>query len=37
MVKLIDKSINNPFYNVLNFNKPKTELLNQINRFFEIV
>jgi len=35
--KLIDKSINNPFYNVLNLNKPKTELLNQINRFFEIV
>lgn len=34
--KLIDKSVNNPFYNVLNLNKPKTELLNQINRFFEL-
>jgi len=34
--KLIDKSMNNPFYNVLNLNKPKTELLNQINRFFEL-
>ena len=32
--KLIDKSVNNPFYNVLNLNKPKTELLNQINQFF---
>jgi len=34
--KLIDKSINNPFYNVLNLNKPKNELLTQINRFFEL-
>ena len=34
--KLIDKSVNNPFYNVLNLNKPKTELLNQINQFFEL-
>lgn len=33
--KLIDKSVNNPFYNILNLNKPKTELLNQINQFFE--
>jgi len=33
--KLIDKSINNSFYNVLNLNKPKNELLNQINHFFE--
>lgn len=34
--KLIDKSINNPFYNVLNMNKSKTELLNTINVFFEL-
>jgi len=34
--KLIDKSINNPFYNVLNQNKSKKELLNQINTFFEL-
>ena len=34
--KLIDKSINNPFYNVLNLNKPKNELLTKINRFFEL-
>ncbi len=34
--KLIDKSINNPFYNVLNLNKPKNELLTQINLFFEL-
>ena len=34
--KLIDKSINNPFYNVLNLNKPKNELLAKINRFFEL-
>src|SRR5690554_5695836 len=34
--KLIDKSINNPFYNVLNLNKSKCELLIQINRFFEL-
>ncbi len=34
--KLIDKSINNPFYNVLNMNKPKNELLTKINRFFEL-
>ena len=34
--KLIDKSINNPFYNVLNLNKPQNELLTQINRFFEL-
>jgi len=34
--KLIDKSINNPFYNVLNLNKDKTELLTKINRFFEL-
>ena len=32
--KLVDKSINNPFYNVLNSNKPKTELVDQINQFF---
>lgn len=34
--KLIDKSINNPFYNVLNLNKPKNELLTKINQFFEL-
>ena len=34
--KLIDKSINNPFYNVLNLNKPKNDLLTKINRFFEL-
>lgn len=34
--KLIDKSINNPFYNVLNMYKPKNELLNRINLFFEL-
>lgn len=32
--KLIEKSINNPFYNILNVNKPKKELLTKINRFF---
>ncbi len=34
--KLIDKTINNPFYNVLNINKSKNELLAQINQFFEL-
>ena len=34
--KRIDKSINNPFYNVQNLNKPKTELVDQINQFFEV-
>lgn len=34
--KLVDKSINNPFYNVLNLNKPKDGLLTKINRFFEL-
>lgn len=34
--KLIDKSINNPFYNILNLNKPKSELLTKINQFFEL-
>jgi hypothetical protein len=34
--KLIDKSVNNVFYNVLNLNKPKDELVSQINRFFEL-
>jgi len=34
--KLIDKSINNPFYNVLNLNKDKTELLTKIYLFFEL-
>ena len=34
--KLIDKSINNPFYGVLNMNKSKTELLNIITEFFEL-
>ena len=34
--KLIDISINNQFYGVLNMNKSKTELLNKINVFFEL-
>ena len=34
--KLIDKSINNPFYGVLNMNKSKSELINKINEFFEL-
>ncbi|MEM6894660.1 MAG: hypothetical protein AAF554_13290 [Bacteroidota bacterium] len=34
--KLIDKSINNPFYNVLNVNTSKSELLTKIHRFFEL-
>ncbi len=34
--KLIDKSINNPFYGVLNMNKSKVELLTKINQFFEL-
>lgn len=34
--KLIDMSINNPFYGVLNMNQSKTKLLNQINQFFEL-
>lgn len=33
--KLIDKSVNSPFYNVLNLTKPKSELLDQINYFFK--
>ncbi len=33
--KLIDKSINNPFYNILNSNKPKSKFLNQIHTFFK--
>lgn len=35
--KLIDKSANNPFYNVLNLNKPKADFLNKINQFFELI
>ena len=35
--KLIDTSINNPFYAVLNMNKSKVELLRKINHFFDIV
>ncbi|MCV6631165.1 MAG: hypothetical protein OIF50_15040 [Flavobacteriaceae bacterium] len=34
--KLIDKSINNPFYNVLNMNQPKDKLLIKIHGFFEL-
>ncbi len=34
--KLIDKSINNPFYNILNLNKPRNEFLKQINLFFDL-
>lgn len=33
--QLIDKSINNPFYGVLNMNKSRAELLNKIQLFFE--
>ncbi|APQ18796.1 hypothetical protein [Maribacter hydrothermalis] len=33
--QVIDKSVNNPFYGVLNMNKSQTELLNVINQFFE--
>ena len=33
--QLIDKSINNPFFGILNKNKPKTELLGEINHFFQ--
>ncbi len=32
--KLIDKSINNPFYNVMNLNQSKNKLLTDINQFF---
>lgn len=35
--KLIDKSVNNPSYNVLNLRKPKEELLTKINQFFELI
>ncbi|MFB9052123.1 hypothetical protein ACFFVB_03435 [Formosa undariae] len=34
--KLIDKSVNNPFYNILNANKPKSSFLNQLNTFFNL-
>lgn len=34
--KLIDKSINNTFYNLINQNKPKKVLLNEINIFFKL-
>jgi len=34
--KLIDKSVNNPFYNVLNLKKNKNDLLFKINLFFEL-
>ncbi len=34
--KLIDKSINNLFYNVLNMNKTCADLLDEIHGFFEI-
>jgi hypothetical protein len=33
--QLIDMSINNPFYGVLNMDNSKTELLEEINLFFE--
>jgi len=33
--KLIDKSVNNLFYGVLNLNKSKTELLNEIHFFYK--
>lgn len=34
--KLIDKSINNLFYNILNLHKSEEELMSQINQFFEL-
>src|SRR5690606_33926002 len=34
--KLIDKSVNNIFYSIMNQHKPKTKLLAEINKFFEI-
>ena len=34
--QLIDKSINNPFFGILKMNKPKAELLGEINSFFQI-
>ena len=33
--QLIDKSINNPFFGILKMNKPKAELLGEINHFFQ--
>ena len=33
--QLIDKSINNPFFGILKMNKPKAELLGEINSFFQ--
>lgn len=34
--KLIDISINNPFYAAMNMNKSKIEFLNKINMFFKV-
>lgn len=34
--QLLDKSINNSFYNILNQNKSKTDFIHQINKFFDI-
>lgn len=34
--KLIDESINNSFYNVMNLNSSKRKLLTQIDSFFEL-
>lgn len=33
---MIDKSINNHYYNVMNSNKPKAEFFNSINHFFDL-
>lgn len=35
--KLVDKSINNIFYLILNQNKPQSRLQTEINLFFEII
>ena len=34
--KLIDKTVHNVFFNMLNYNYPKVDFFNQINRFFEL-
>ena len=34
--KVIDKSINNPFYEVLNMKKSKANLLSTVNEFFNM-
>lgn len=34
--EILDKSINNSFYNVMNLGKPKTDLFELINNYFEL-